>query len=43
VDQGSIDKFCEWLGHLDRYLPDKFKSDAVLGREVPAETEPAAR
>ena len=32
-----------WLGHLDRYLPDKFKSDAVLGREVPAETAPAGR
>ena len=32
-----------WLGHLDRYLPDKFKSDAVLGREVPAETVPAGR
>jgi hypothetical protein len=32
-----------WLGHLDRYLPGKFRSDAVFGREVPAKTTPAAR
>ncbi len=32
-----------WLGHLDRYLPGKFRSDAVLGREVPAKTVPAVR
>jgi hypothetical protein len=32
-----------WLGHLDRYLPGKFRSDAVFGREVPAKTTPAAK
>jgi hypothetical protein len=32
-----------WLGHLDPYLPGKFKSDAVLGREVPAKTTPAGK
>jgi hypothetical protein len=32
-----------WLGHLDRYLPGKFRSDAVFGREVPAKTVPAVR
>jgi hypothetical protein len=32
-----------WLGHLDRYLPGKFRSDAVFGREVPAKTAPAAK
>ena len=32
-----------WLGRLDRYLPGKFRSDAVFGREVPAETTPAGK
>jgi len=32
-----------WLGHLDRYLPGRFKSEAVFGREVPAKTVPAVR
>ena len=31
------------LGHLDPYLPGKFKSDAVFGREVTAKTTPAVR
>jgi hypothetical protein len=31
------------LGHLDPYLPGKFKSEAVFGREVPAKTVPAVR
>jgi hypothetical protein len=31
------------LGHLDPYLPGKFKSEAVFGREVPARTVPAVR
>jgi hypothetical protein len=32
-----------WLGHLDRYLPGKFRSDAVLGRDVPAKTVRAVK
>jgi hypothetical protein len=32
-----------WLGHLDRYLPGKFRSDAVFGREVPAKTTPGVK
>ena len=31
------------LGHLDSYLPGKFKSEAVFGREVPAKTTPAVK
>ncbi|MGB8298768.1 MAG: hypothetical protein WCG85_25350 [Polyangia bacterium] len=31
------------LGHLDPYLPGKFKSEAVFGRDVPAKTVPAVR
>ena len=31
------------LGHLDPYLPGKFKSEAVFGREVPAKTTPAVK
>ena len=31
------------LGHLDPYLPGKFKAEAVFGREVPAKTVPAVR
>jgi hypothetical protein len=31
------------LGHLDPYLPGKFKSDSVFGREVPAKTVPPVR
>jgi hypothetical protein len=31
------------LGHLDPYLPGKFKSEAVFGREVPAKTAPAVK
>ena len=31
------------LGHLDPYLPGKFKCATVFGREVPAKTEPAVK
>jgi hypothetical protein len=31
------------LGHLDPYLPGKFKSEAVFGREVPAKTAPGVK
>jgi hypothetical protein len=31
------------LGHFDPYLPGKFKSGMVLGREVPTKTVPAVR
>ena len=31
------------LGHLDSYLPGKFKSEAVFGREVPTKTAPAVK
>jgi hypothetical protein len=31
------------LGHLDPYLPGKFKSEAVFGRDVPAKTVPAVK
>jgi hypothetical protein len=31
------------LGHLDPYLPGKFRSEAVFGRDVPAKTIPAVR
>jgi hypothetical protein len=31
------------VGHLDKYLPDKLRSDAVLGRQPPAETAPAVK
>jgi hypothetical protein len=31
------------LGHFDPYLPGKFKSGTVFGREVPAKTEPAVK
>lgn len=32
-----------WLGHLDSYLPGKFRSESMFGREVPAKTEPVVR
>jgi hypothetical protein len=31
------------FGHLDSYLPGKFKSGTVFGREVPAKTVPAVK
>jgi hypothetical protein len=31
------------LGHLDPYLPGRFKSEAVFGRELPVKTTPAVK
>ena len=31
------------LGHIDPYLPGKFKSEGVFGRDVPAKTVPAVK